>query len=89
MTTEQVSNANAELRNKSATEDASWQEFREQCRRQMARPLAQRIKYGFCQMHKPVLDDPPWCVFDTMAEYRAWCARTLPEYLGYKLVCKN
>jgi hypothetical protein len=66
------------------TEDKSWRDFREQCRRQMARPLEQRIKYGFCRMHKPVLDDAAWRAFDTMAEYRAWCAAQLPDYLGFK-----
>jgi hypothetical protein len=25
----------------------------------MARPLADRIKYGFCRVHRPVLDDAP------------------------------
>ena len=58
--------------------------FREQCRRQLARPLATRIKYGFNRVHKPVLDDAPWRSFDSMAEYRAWCANNLPEYLGFK-----
>ena len=58
--------------------------FREQCRRQLARPLATRIKYGFNRVHKPVLDDAPWRSFDSMAEYRAWCAENLPEYLGFK-----
>jgi hypothetical protein len=66
------------------TEDKSWQDFREQCRRQMARPLSERIRYGFCRIYKPVLDDAPWRVFDTMSEYRAWCADNLPEYLGFK-----
>jgi len=60
------------------------EEFREQCRRQMARPLSLRVKYGFCRVHKPVLDDVPWRSFDSMAEYRAWCEANLPEYLGYK-----
>jgi hypothetical protein len=60
--------------------------FREQCRRQMQRPLALRIKYGFNRIHKPVLDDAPWRSFETMAEYRAWCADNLPEYLGFKPV---
>ena len=69
-------------------EDQSWQDFREQCRRQMARPLAQRIKYGFCRMHKPVLDDADWRVFDTMAGYRTWCAASLPGYLGFKPAAK-
>jgi len=59
-------------------------EFRQQCRRQMDRPVALRIKYGFCRTYKPVLDDAPWRSFDTMAEYRAWCEANLPEYLGYR-----
>ena len=58
--------------------------FREQCRRQLARPLSARIKYGFNRVHKPVLDDAPWRSFNSMAEYRAWCANNLPEYLGFK-----
>lgn len=58
--------------------------FREQCRRQMDRPLALRIKYGFNRVHKPVLDDAPWRSFNSMAEYRAWCEANLPEYLGFK-----
>ena len=70
------------------TDQQADEAFREQCRRQMARPLAQRIKYGFCRMHKPVLDDAEWRVFDTMAEYRAWCAASLPEYLGFKSAAK-
>ena len=58
--------------------------FREQCRRQMARPLATRIKYGFARTYKPVLDDAPWRVFDSMAAYRQWCEAELPDYLGFK-----
>jgi hypothetical protein len=45
----------------------------------MDRPLALRLKYGFCRTYKPVLDDAPWRAFNTMAEYRAWCERSLPE----------
>lgn len=59
-------------------EDESWQDFREQCRRQLDRPLAVRMKYGFNRVHKPVLDDAPWRAFATMSEYRAWCAANLP-----------
>jgi hypothetical protein len=65
-------------------ETQSVEEFREQCRRQMERPLALRIKYGFYRVHKAVVDDAPWRSFDTMAEYRAWCEANLPDYLGYK-----
>ena len=60
------------------------EEFREQCRRQMRRSLDLRIKYGFYRVHKPVVDDAPWRSFDSMAEYRAWCEKNLPEYLGFK-----
>ena len=72
----------------SASEDQGWVDFRDQCRRQMQRPMDARIKYGFCRMHKPVLDDAPWRVFDSMSDYRAWCAANLPAYLGFKPASK-
>ena len=65
-------------------EAQTLEEFREQCRRQMARPLSLRLKYGFFRLHKPVLDDVPWRSFESLAEYRAWCEANLPDYLGYK-----
>jgi hypothetical protein len=66
------------------TDQQALEEFRERSRRQMRRPIEARIRYGFCRIYKPVLDDAPWRAFDTMAEYRAWCEANLPEYLGYK-----
>lgn len=60
------------------------EQFRDQCRRQMDRPLELRLKYGFYHTYKPVLDDAPWRAFNTMAEYRAWCEANLPEYLGFR-----
>jgi len=68
------------------TNEQAEEAFREQCRRQMDRPLAQRIKYGFNRVYKPVLDDAPWRSFDSMAAYREWCEASLPEYLGFKRV---
>jgi hypothetical protein len=65
-------------------EEQTAEEFREQCRRQMERPLALRIRYGFYPLHKPVLDDALWRSFNSLAEYRAWCEASLPEYLGYQ-----
>ena len=70
------------------TEDKSLEEFREQCRRQLDRPLSARIRYGFNRVYKPVLDDAPWRSFATTAEYREWCAVNLPEYLGFKPASK-
>lgn len=62
-----------------AEEDA----WREQCRQQLARDVRTRIKYGFCHVHKPVLDDVGMRAFSTMAQYRQWCTE-LPAYLGYR-----
>ena len=65
-------------------EDRGWEEFRAQCRRQMQRPLEQRIKYGFCRRTKPAQNEEAGRAFKTMAEYRAWCEANLPDYLGFK-----
>ena len=62
----------------------AMEQFREQCRRQMDRPLALRIRYGFNRLYKPVLDDAPWRAFDSLTAYRAWCESNLPEYLGFR-----
>lgn len=64
-------------------EEKTW---REQCRQQLARDVTSRIKYGFCHVHKPVLDDAPYRIFATMADYRAWCEQELPAYLGYRRI---
>jgi hypothetical protein len=47
------------------------------------RPLATRFRYAFIHTYKPVLDDEPYRSFDTMADYRRWCAEKLPDWLGY------
>jgi hypothetical protein len=47
------------------------------------RPLATRLKYAFIKTYKPVLDDAKFRSFDTMEEYRQWCERELPSWLGY------
>ena len=60
-------------------------DWRAQCRRQLARPTLDRIKYGFAWVHKPVLDDGPSRAFDSMAEYRRWCHENLPVYIGYRI----
>ena len=65
-------------------EMAEEQAWREQCRKQLQRDVMTRIKYGFCHVHKPVLDDAPVRAFATMKEYREWCEQNLPAYLGYR-----
>lgn len=47
------------------------------------RPLEQRLRYAFIRTYRPVLDDAAYRSFATMAEYRDWCERELPSWLGY------
>ena len=50
------------------------------------RPLEQRMRYAFIKTYKPVMDDARFRPFDTMEDYRRWCERELPEWLGYRRV---
>ena len=47
------------------------------------RSLETRFRYAFIHTYKPVLDDEPYRSFDTTAQYRGWCERSLPDWLGY------
>jgi hypothetical protein len=47
------------------------------------RPLPLRMKYAFIRTYKPVLDDAKYRSFETMEEYRTWCEKNLPSWLGY------
>jgi hypothetical protein len=47
------------------------------------RPLEQRFRYAFIKTYKPVLDDERFRAFDSLREYREWCERSLPSWLGY------
>ena len=49
----------------------------------LRRSLEQRLAYAFIRTPHPVIDDEPYRVFATMKDYRAWCRRELPAYLGY------
>jgi len=69
-------------------EDQGWADFRDQCRRQMQRSVADRIKYGFSRRIKPSPGEMGWRAFKTMAEYRAWCEANMPDYLGFKRPAK-
>ena len=63
--------------------DDDLEDFRQQCERNLQRSVEDRMRYGFCYVYKPVLDDAPWRSFDSTAAYRQWCRENLPEYLGY------
>ncbi len=47
------------------------------------RPLEQRLRYAFIKTYRPVLDDERYRSFETMKEYREWCERYLPSWLGF------
>jgi hypothetical protein len=59
------------------------EDFRQQCERSLQHSVEVRMRYGFCYVYKPVLDDASWRSFDSTAAYRKWCIENLPEYLGY------
>jgi hypothetical protein len=62
--------------------DGWFDEFEANARRS----LETRLKYAFIKTYKPVLDDAEFRAFETMQEYRDWCDRELPEWLGFKRV---
>lgn len=47
------------------------------------RPLQDRWDYCFIHTYKPVLDDTNYRSFSTLKEYREWCEKNLPPWLGY------
>lgn len=47
------------------------------------RTLRKHLDYSFIRTCRPVLDDSPGRSFNTMQEYRDWCNRNLPKWLGY------
>jgi len=47
------------------------------------RSLAQRFRYAFIRTHKPVMDDASYRSFESLDDYRQWCEKNLPDWLGY------
>lgn len=58
-------------------------QWREEFEAAARRPLPQRIRYSFIRTYKPVLDDASYRSWESTAEYRKWCERNLPGWLGY------
>jgi hypothetical protein len=63
--------------------DDQLQEWQREFDAAARRSLRERMQYAFIYTYKPVLDDVPYRSFDTMEEYRQWCKKNLPKYLGY------
>ena len=49
----------------------------------LKRKVEERLRRGFIKTYKPVMDDRPYRVFDRMKDYRFWCEKKLPRWLGY------
>jgi hypothetical protein len=64
-------------------EKQTWQEEFEAAAK---RSLETRLKYAFIKTYKPVLDDAEYRSFASTAEYREWCEKNLPEWLGFRRV---
>ena len=62
---------------------ADLDDFRQQCIRQLARPVAARIRFGFFRNANPVRDWNRNLAFDSMSDYRAFCESNYPAYFGY------
>lgn len=63
--------------------DAQRREWEAESEAAARRSAAQRFKYAFIRTYKPVLDDARYRSFDTTREYREWCEKNLPSWLGY------
>jgi len=49
----------------------------------MARKLSERLRRGFIKTYRPVMDDAPYRIFDSLGDYCRWCEKELPGWLGY------
>lgn len=59
------------------------EDFRAQCERQLRRPVADRIRFGFFRNPDPVRDAGANRSFSSMREYRRFCEHSYPAHYGY------
>jgi hypothetical protein len=62
------------------TNEETMEQWREMCRWSMRQPLQRRLRNSAVVVKGAERVNRS---FATMAEYRAWCERNLPRYLGY------
>ena len=58
-------------------------EWRREFEAAARRTMEQRVNYGFIKTYRPVLDDAEYRSWESMEEYRRWCEKNLPDWLGY------
>lgn len=47
------------------------------------RNVSERVNHGFIKTYKPIIDDTPYRIFERIGEYKDWCNKYLPNWLGY------
>ena len=45
--------------------------------------ILERVDRGFIKTYKPIMDDIPYRIFKSMRDYKNWCNKKLPRWLGY------
>lgn len=60
--------------------------FAKQCRRQLRRPLSDRIRFGFFRNPNPVRDQNVNRSFSSLEQYQRFCEERYPEHYGYRRV---
>ena len=58
-------------------------EWLEEFKAARRRTLSVHFDNSFIHTYKPVLDDAAYRSFNSMKEYRRWCEKKLPHWLGY------
>lgn len=49
----------------------------------LKRSVLERVRRGFIKTYRPVMDNAPYRIFSRMQDYKSWCEKKLPEWLGY------
>lgn len=49
----------------------------------LSRTIEEHIESGFIPMELPMINNAPYRIFNTTAQYRKWANKNLPKWLGY------
>lgn len=62
---------------------SNQQEWLKDFKASQKRSLKERWNYSFIHTYKPILDDITYRSFESLSDYRQWCEKKLPSWLGY------
>lgn len=49
----------------------------------LMRSVWERVDRGFIKTYKPIIDDAPYRFFNRIEDYKNWCNKKLPGWMGY------